>query len=323
MIMRRKWPVILIVLLSTAVIIAVILTEHTSTLPGRRPSNPFAYDVEEFRSVDQGLVRWREARQVQLDSEDPRAMVYTGGKVYLAAGNELQVIGSDWSRILRRTLPAGATCLAVAEDGWIVAGIGNRFVILNSEGETVAESEIPGEESNITSVAILGDDIYAADAPGRRVLVFNRELELTGEFRGDSGVSDIHGFIVPGAHFSLAVNSEDELWITNPGIHALQNYTASGRLRSYIQRSSFGIDGFSGCCNPVHFTFLPDGKFVTSEKGIIRIKVITGTGEVESVVAPPELFRDGTRAPAVAVDDNGNVLALDFDRNMIRIFEPI
>ncbi len=321
--MGRKWPVILIVLLSAAIIIAVIVTEHTSTLPGRRPPNPFAYDVDEFRSVDQELIRWRETRQVQLDREDIRAMAYAGGKIYLAAGNELQVIGSDWSRILRRNLPGEPTCLAAAREGWIVAGMGNHLAILDSDGETIAVSEVLGAESNITSVAILDDDIYAADATGRRVLIFNRELELTGELRGDSGVSDVHGFIVPGAHFSLAVNPEDELWITNPGIHALQNYTASGRLRSYIQRSSFGIDGFSGCCNPVHFTFLPDGRFVTSEKGIIRIKVIIGTGEVESVVAPPELFRDGTRAPAVAAGDNGNILALDFDRNMIRIFEPI
>ncbi len=319
----RKWAVISIVLISAAAIIAVIIAEHRSALPGRRPANPFAYDVEEFRSVDQELIRWRETHQVQLDREDPRAMAYSDGKIYLAAGNELQVIGSDWSRILRRTLPSEATCLAAAREGWIVAGMGNHLVILDSDGETIAESEALPEESSITSVAILGDNIYAADATGRRVLIYNRELEQTGEFRGDSGVSDVHGFIVPGAHFSLAVNSEDELWITNPGIHSLQNYTASGRLRSYIQRTSFGIDGFSGCCNPVHFTFLPDGRFVTSEKGIIRIKVIIGTGEVESVVAPPELFREGTNAPAVAVGDNGNVLALDFDRNMIRIFEPI
>ena len=323
MISMRKYVVTAIVLISVATIIAVIFAEHRSALPGRRPANPFAYDVEEFRSVDKGLLRWREVRQVGLDSEDPRAMAYAGGKIYLAAGNELQVIGSDWSRILRRPLPAEPTCLAVAEEGWIVVGMGNRVAILDNKGETIARSELPNEESIITSTAILNGNIYAADATGRRVLIFNRELEQTGEFRGDSGVSDVHGFIVPGAHFSLAVNSENELWITNPGIHALQNYTVSGRMRSYIQRSSFGIEGFSGCCNPVHFTFLPDGRFVTSEKGIIRIKVIIGTGEVESVVAPAELFRDGKRAPAVAVDDDGNVLALDFDRNMIRIFEPI
>ncbi len=319
----RKWAIISIVTISAATIIAVIISEHRSTLPGRRPANPFAYDVDEFRSVDQELIRWRETGQVQLDREAPRAMAYAAGKIYLASGNELQVIGSDWSRMLSKTLPAEPTCLTADEDGWIVVGMGNRLAILDSEGETAAVSETLTEETNITSVAILGDQIYAADATGRRVLIFNRELEQTGEFRGDSGVSEVHGFIVPGAHFALAVNSEDELWITNPGIHALQNYTASGRLRSYIQRTSFGIDGFSGCCNPVHFTFLPDGKFVTSEKGIIRIKVIIGTGDVESVVAPSELFREGTRAPAVAVDDNGNVLALDFDRNMIRIFEPI
>ena len=321
--MKSKWPVILIVLLSAAVIITVIIKEHTSTLPGRRPPNPFAYDIDQFRSVDKELIRWKEARQVGLDTRNPRAIAYSDGKIYLAADNELQVIGSDWSRVLRRTLPAEPSCLAVAREGWIVAGIGDRLVILDNDGETVAESDSLEEESNITSVAILDDYIYAADATRRRVLIFNRKLEQTGEFRGDSGVSEIHGFIVPGAHFSLAVNPEKELWITNPGIHALQNYTPSGRLRSYIQRASFGIEGFSGCCNPVHFTFLPDGRFVTSEKGIIRIKVMRESGETESVVAPSELFAGGTRAPAVAVDDNGNVLALDFDRNMIRIFEPI
>ncbi len=321
--MKRKWPVILIVLLSAAVIITVIVTEHTSTLPGRRPPNPFAYDVDEFRSVDPGMIRWKEARQVELDTHTPRAIAYTDGKIYLAADNELQMIGSDWSRMMRRILPGAPTCLAVAQDGRIIAGMGNHLVLLNSDGETIAESETLAGESNITSVAILGDNIYAADAPGRRVLVFNRELELIDEFRGDSGVSEIHGFIVPDAHFSLAVNPENELWITNPGIHALQNYTPSGRLRSYIQRTSFTLEGFSGCCNPVHFTFLPDGRFVTSEKGIIRIKVMRESGETESVVAPSELFAGGTRAPAVVVDNDGNVLALDFDRNMIRIFEPI
>ncbi len=323
MMMKNKWAVITIVLISIAAIIAVIVAEHVSTLPGRRPANPFAYDVEAFRSVDTELVRWKEVRQVGLDTDNPKAMVYADGKVYLAADNELQVIGSDWVRLLRKTLPAEPSCLAVAEEGWIAVGMINHLIILDTEGETVAESEALTEETSITSVAIMDDNIYAADAAGRRVLVFNRILEHTGEFRGESGVSEIHGFIVPGGHFSIAVNPEQELWITNPGIHALQNYTASGRLRSYIQRTSFGIDGFSGCCNPVHFTFLPDGRFVTSEKGIIRIKVMKESGETESVVAPPGAFAGGARAPAVAADDDGNVVVLDFDRNMIRIFEPI
>jgi hypothetical protein len=52
------------------------------------------------------------------------------------------------------------------------------------------------------------------------------------------------------------------------------------------------------------------------------VKVLKESGEVESVVAPPEKFTGGITAPAVAVDSNGNVLLLDFDRNMVRIFEP-
>ncbi len=321
--MKRKWQLITIVLVLTAAVVAVIVVEFTSTLPGRRPSNPFAYDIEEFRSVDPGLIKWKEARQVSIDTGDPRAIAYYNGKIFLAAGNELQVIGSDWSRLQRKTMPAEPSCIAVADQGWIVVAMGNRLAVLDSELEILAESDLPEIEINITSVAIHNNNIYAADATGRMVLVFNSELQQVDEFRGESGVSEVHGFIVPGGHFSLAVNPENELWITNPGIHSLQNYTPSGRLRRYIQRTSFGIEGFSGCCNPVHFTFLDDGRFVTSEKGIIRIKVMSESGETESVIAPPEAFAGGTRAPAVAVDDQGNVLALDFDRKMIRIFEPI
>ncbi len=323
MMMKNKRAIITIVLVATAAIVAVIVAEHVSTLPGRRPANPFAYDVDAFRSVDPEMVRWQEVRQVGLDTDNPKAITYADGKIYLAADNELQVIGSDWVRLFRRAFPAEPASLAVDGEGWIVAGMTNHLIMLDNKGDKVAESELLPEETSITSVAILDDNVYAADAAGRRILVFNQDLKLTGVFRGESGVSELHGFIVPGGHFSLAVNPEQELWITNPGIHSLQNYTASGRLRSYIQRTSFGIDGFSGCCNPVHFTFLPDGRFVTSEKGIIRIKVMRESGETESVVAPPEAFAGGTRAPAVAADDDGNVLVLDFDRNMIRIFEPI
>ena len=323
MISMRKYSVPAIVLVSITAIIAVIIAEHRSGLPGRRPANPYAYDVDEFRSVDTELVRWRETRQVELDIANPRAIAYAGGKFYLAAENELHVIGNDWERLLRATLPGTPTFLTAGDDGRILVGLGTYMVMACSNGEIFVQSEPVRTGSYLTSAAFYDGNIYVADAAARKVRIFNQRLEQTGEFSGDSGVSDIHGFIVPGGHFSLAVNSENELWITNPGIHSLQNYTAAGRLRSDIRRSSFDIEGFSGCCNPVHFTFLPEGGFLTSEKGIIRIKVLKESGDLESVVAPPEKFTGGLRAPAVAVDDEGRVLVLDFDRNMIRIFEPI
>jgi len=106
----------------------------------------------------------------------------------------------------------------------------------------------------------------------------------------------------------------------NPGKHSFENYTDEGDLRGYWENSSTDIEGFSGCCNPAHIAFLPDGSFVTSEKLIVRIKVHKPSGEFLSVVAPPEKFKENGIAPDVAVDDDGNIYALDFDRKMIRVF---
>ncbi|MEE9460788.1 MAG: hypothetical protein V3V53_03100, partial [Bacteroidales bacterium] len=82
------------------------------------------------------------------------------------------------------------------------------------------------------------------------------------------------------------------------------------------------IDGFSGCCNPAHIAIMADGSFLTSEKGVVRIKIHKPSGELSTVVAAPDKFREDGEAPDVAVDEEGIVYALDYDRNMIRIFEP-
>jgi hypothetical protein len=94
------------------------------------------------------------------------------------------------------------------------------------------------------------------------------------------------------------------------------------------------VEGFCGCCNPVYFTRLPDGWFVTSEKGLNRIKVYDVTGKFECVVAGPEqLIKDRELAwksctncqvgfgMPVAADARGRVLVLDPSTRDVRIFE--
>lgn len=110
--------------------------------------------------------------------------------------------------------------------------------------------------------------------------------------------------------------------MVNPGKHALENYTTEGVMRGYWEANTMDIDGFAGCCNPAEIAVFEDGSFVTSEKGLVRIKVHDQSGKLLSVVAPPEKFKKEGKAPEVAVDKEGKVYALDFDRKMIRIFEP-
>jgi hypothetical protein len=162
-----------------------------------------------------------------------------------------------------------------------------------------------------------------ADAGNRRIVIFNRDGEQIGEFEGKADSESGHGFIVPSANFDLAVNSYGELWVVNPANHALENYSEDGRLRGYWENSSIDIDGFLGCCNPARITVLQDGSFVTSEKGVVRIKIHDQSGALVTVVAPPALFKKEGQAPEVCADDDDVIYALDFDKDVIRVFEPI
>ena len=179
-----------------------------------------------------------------------------------------------------------------------------------------------GERAILTSLALKDSVLFAADAGNRRVIRYALEGNRLGDFNGNPEGDYKHAFIVPSPYFDLAVNADQELWIVNPGLHALENYTGEGKLRTYWDNSSFNIDGFSGCCNPAQMAILPDGSFVTAEKGLVRIKIYKPSGEFAGVVAAPEKFKEDGHAPDLAVTPAGDIYALDFDKNRIRLFQP-
>ena len=92
------------------------------------------------------------------------------------------------------------------------------------------------------------------------------------------------------------------------------------------------VENFCGCCNPVNLAVLADGRIVTAEKGIPRVKVHAADGRFECVVAgpkqlaPTKTITEETRtqfkllAVDLAVDSGGRVLVLDPARRSVRIF---
>jgi hypothetical protein len=81
------------------------------------------------------------------------------------------------------------------------------------------------------------------------------------------------------------------------------------------------MEGFCGCCNPSNFAFVNDSLFVTSEKGIERIKVYNADGSFLCIVATPDQFEEGTKGLDLAVDKQNRILVLDPTKMLIRIFE--
>jgi len=110
------------------------------------------------------------------------------------------------------------------------------------------------------------------------------------------------------------------LWAANTGRHSLENYTLDGDFRSSWGESGMEIQGFSGCCNPSHFVILEDGSFVTSEKGLPRVKLYNRIGDLISVVAPTERFLEGTVGLDLAVDSAQKIYVLDPLQKLVRIF---
>jgi len=318
--MKQSTIVILVV---TGVLILAFVFILVKGKEKQRRTNPWEYSVEEFKQVDEALVSHQEKKRIRLNHENPQDLYYQNGGLYILFEKSIQLIDMDgkekkvfsWEK-------DKASCMSVNSSGEILIAFSNFMRLYSSEGKILVQSENLAEESDITSLAFGNDKIFAADGGRREVCVFDNQLNIINTFKGESGVSSLHGFILPGNQFSLSINAEGELWTTNPGVHQLQNYTNEGRMRGGWGVASFGPDGFSGCCNPTYFGFLSDGSFVTSEKGMVRVKIHRESGEFKSYVAPPTEFGNSHVAPAIAIDENDEIILLDFEQSLIRFFSP-
>jgi hypothetical protein len=119
----------------------------------------------------------------------------------------------------------------------------------------------------------------------------------------------------------VAIDPDGFLWVANTGRHSLENYTEDGDFRTSWGEFGMEMERFCGCCNPSHFTILEEGSFVTSEKGIARVKVSNRLGELVSVVAGPDQFIEGTVGLDLAINSSQKIFVLDPFQKLVRIFE--
>lgn len=318
--MKNKGIVVFIVIL-VAIILLIVIRDFRSTKPGNQAENQYEYNVDEFKLVDPNLIIYKETKNFKLSMKHPSAIAFSNRLIYAAGDSLLQIIetnGKLHSEILLKKHPV---CLAVSGQT-IFIGFNNSVATYQNSGGLIKDWGLIEKKSVLTSICAVENEVFIADAGNRKVYRYSPEGQKKGEFEGKHEEEALHGFIVPSPYFDLAVNLEGELWVANPGNHSLENYTYDGTLRGFWENSSVKTDGFSGCCNPAHFSFLPGGSFVTSEKGLVRIKIYKPSGEFLGVVAPPDKFEEDGEAPDVAADESGNIYALDFDKKMIRLFEP-
>ena len=306
--------VIVVVIIVVIIVVVDVLNNRT----GKRGANPYKLEVDQYYKVDPDMVLYKEVKQFTLGNAKPCGLDYSDGKLYILLNNSVKIITEKGVEVLSFLLPDTARSIHVNGD---VIYLGFRRFVgqYYYDGRLIKLWDSAGENTVITSIATKDDIVFVADAGNRRVLRYDTHGNLEGQFEGKRNDDDAHGFVIPSAYFDLAVYG-DELWVVNPGMHALENYTDDGELRGYWDKISMKIEGFGGCCNPAQMTIDTEGNFITSEKGLVRIKIYKPSGEMIGVVAAPEAFGNGKHAPEVAVNEAGGIYALDFDQQMIRYF---
>ncbi|HBL75379.1 MAG: hypothetical protein A2W90_04160 [Bacteroidetes bacterium GWF2_42_66] len=319
--MQKK--LINIFLIIAAVAVALIMgRDFIVNKSGKNIENAYEYNIDEFRQVDSSLILYREVFSFPVQVEIPKGIALCENQIYIVAEDVFLKFDREGNLLFRKVLGASPTCIACGCNGEFLVGMRDHIRLFDGEGTLLSRWNSFGENTVITSVVVSGESVFVADAGGRVVYQCDKQGNVIRKIGEKNEEKDIPGYVIPSPYFDVAVDAEGFLWAANTGRHSFENYNADGSLRTSWKTSSVNIEGFSGCCNPAHFAVMDDNLFVTSEKGLVRIKIYDQHGQFKGVVAPPAAFdRGATIAPEVVVDGENRIIALDFERKSVRIFE--
>jgi hypothetical protein len=288
----------------------------------RNQENPFEYDIESYKKTDADLVHYIEVGRIPIELQTVSGVsVGPDDRVYVSGDNSILIFNRDGTPHSAISMVDSAYCLSVDKNHDLYLGMDDHVEVYDQRGKRKASWESLAEEAIITSIAVSKESVFVADAGNHIVWKFDKSGNRLKRIGEKNEARDIPGFIIPSPFFDVAIDPDGFLWVANTGRHSLENYTQDGDFRTSWGEFSMEIDGFCGCCNPSHFVILEDGSFVTSEKGIARVKVYNRIGNLVSVVAPPDQFIEGTVGLDLAVDSSQRIYVLDPMQKLVRIFD--
>jgi len=287
--------------------------------------NPFGYELGPWTKTDPKLVHYSETARFHSPHPDARRIVFgPDARLYLASGNYVSILDAQGATVGEIALGGPARCVAVAKDGVIYAGLRDHIEVFDPKGQPRGAWESPGKHPWFTGLAIGVNELFAADAGNRIIWRYDRSGKVLGRIGDKNPEKNVPGFIIPSPYLDVELHPDGLLRVNNPGRHRVEAYTTSGDFEFAWGQPTAAIEGFCGCCNPVDLAVLSDGRIVTCEKGLPRVKVYSSEGKFECVVAGTELFPENTKASdgshsedttkgglATAVDAGGKIHVLD------------
>jgi hypothetical protein len=252
--------------------------------------------------------------------------------LHVAAGNQIVRLGAAGAVT---AIDVGATVygVAIATDGTTFAGLRDHIEVFGADGKRRAVWAAGDARSWISGLALGADSVFAADSGHRVIWRYDLNGKVVGRIGAKDTARQAPGLIVPSPFLDVKLHTDGLLRVNNPGRHRFEAYTVEGEFAGSWGAPSAAVQGFCGCCNPIGLALLPDGRTVTGEKGLARVKVFRSDGEFESVVAGPESFVANMQAGAggalgarvgldVAADSRGRIHILDRVTGEISVLQP-
>ncbi|MDR0338553.1 MAG: hypothetical protein LBI18_15890 [Planctomycetaceae bacterium] len=272
-----------------------------------------------------------------------------------------------------RTIPLPFKPMAIAMSGsgqlfadQLIVAHPDRIAVYSLNGDPVFSWSVPNTKSVIWSLAVTNNAVFAADTGQRVVYQFDEKGILLKTFGQPSekkinqhqhnenktnqdnisnhpssseSVEIFSGFSVHVSPITLTVSPKTGLiHVTNPNHHRVETFTANGDWKPVLSwggNDSGDMVGFAEGCNPVDIAVLADGRIVTAEKLITRVKVFysqpqkNSNRQLNCVVAGPEILdKRPPNIPQLAsfhlpAIDTGRPIFITTVRNDVVVFDPI
>lgn len=329
------WLVVVLVIAAVVAAAIAVLRLDTTGKTGSGLSEAYAYDTSRMARIDPNLILYSQSGPTILTGlNQSRAIALdVKGRVCVAGDRAIRVFNGAGDLENTIGLSDEPRCLTISDDGTIYVGMKDHVEVLDAQGKVVASWDPLGDEAVLTSIARHKEAVFVADAGHRIVLHYDTNGTLINHIGEKDPDRNIPGFMVPSPHFDLAVARDGMLRVADPGRNRIDTFTLDGDLEFSWGERSVGIKGFCGCCNPASFALLPDGGFVTTEKGLVRVKVYNSDGGFVGVVAGPDQFAGGKQMKIyetpeeaqgggldVAAGADGRIYILDPEDNTVKVF---
>lgn len=178
----------------------------------------FEYDLTRFSKTDPKLIIADEGESIALGDEPTCMIRHSDGTLLVGFPNEIRVLSADGSAVVRSVrIDGDPGSVAEAEDGDLLVAVRDHVIRIAADGATAAVWPSLGTNAVLTSIAVIGEDVFVADAGNRIVHRFDLDGAANGTIGKKDPGGDEPGFVIPSPYFDIAAEGDDALWVVDPG----------------------------------------------------------------------------------------------------------